>query len=409
MVGLCLEKLKMLNIYKEYIKKLKSLLPKDFDYKVYLELNPDLIKENVKTEELALQHYLSFGMNEKRRYKKIIEIDEDFDENFYLDEYPDVENYHSHIHIPLKERLFHHYHNFGREEGRSKNKKEKNGIFYKESILEKINEKKLINPKNVLECICLLTTSKEIKNHNYNKFIDQLTKTKNYSKKIDFKIIVNNFCKPETEKIESFFNIEIINLKLKPDEDIYKTSIDGKMPKYGLKSGPNLSFFKAIDICKKYNTTLMLETDCILAEDWFERIDNYVNNSNGFLVSGAVYDGNVLSNSGSLLCTHINGGSALYATGNEILQKLIESLKIFMEIQIKNKMRGLAYDCALKMMIDQNLNNMKSSLKTKETWKFVNRNYVSNKLIFNYCLPQDSSVDTNEIKTKYNYAILHKK
>lgn len=48
------------------------MLPLDFNYKTYLYLNKDLNK-NMSIEE-TIKHYLQFGINEKRQYKKPINI-----------------------------------------------------------------------------------------------------------------------------------------------------------------------------------------------------------------------------------------------------------------------------------------------------------------------------------------------
>jgi lipopolysaccharide biosynthesis protein len=45
-----------------------NLIPVDFNWVEYLELNPDLRVGKVKTEHLAIRHYLRFGIRENRRY-----------------------------------------------------------------------------------------------------------------------------------------------------------------------------------------------------------------------------------------------------------------------------------------------------------------------------------------------------
>lgn len=47
-------------------------LPKNFDWKYYISVNPDLV--NYNTEELAINHYLTYGINENRHYYKSINI-----------------------------------------------------------------------------------------------------------------------------------------------------------------------------------------------------------------------------------------------------------------------------------------------------------------------------------------------
>lgn len=47
-----------------------SNLPKDFNWKDYLELNPDLGRANILTESAAIRHWTRFGYNENRQYVK---------------------------------------------------------------------------------------------------------------------------------------------------------------------------------------------------------------------------------------------------------------------------------------------------------------------------------------------------
>jgi hypothetical protein len=149
----------------------------------------------------------------------------------------------------------------------------------------------------------------------------------------------------------------------------------------------------------------MLETDCILSKNWLTKINNYVQFCGPFLISGSIYDGLTHSDPGSIMSTHINGGTSLYHTGNKMLQSLMCLLKekIAYEVHTKNNI-GLSYDYALKLMID---NNLKLNDKSYELWKFINKYYISNPLIIN--LSTDNDTGHLNINQKYNFAILHKK
>jgi len=57
----------LLNFTKGY----SFLLPKDFDHKFYIEYHPDLQQAGIDDEQKAKEHYLLFGINENRPYKKI--------------------------------------------------------------------------------------------------------------------------------------------------------------------------------------------------------------------------------------------------------------------------------------------------------------------------------------------------
>jgi GT2 family glycosyltransferase len=47
------------------------LIPKDFDHQFYIEYHPDLQQAGINNEQKAKQHYLLFGKNENRPYKKV--------------------------------------------------------------------------------------------------------------------------------------------------------------------------------------------------------------------------------------------------------------------------------------------------------------------------------------------------
>jgi hypothetical protein len=401
------------------VEKSKHRLPADFDYKVYLEINPDLV--NINNKNSAILHYLTVGVKQKRKYKfdKLIDVDGNFDENFYISEYPDVRDYYKdEIAIPFNQKMFHHYYHHGKNEGKFKNKIDRDSFF---GDFKNINIKQyeLVYLKNKLECICFLTTSKEINSERFSEFLNHLlskTPASKISKKIHFKIIVNNNNFKMDFDISNlkdiFLDVEIVNLNLSEEEDIYINYYDSytvkKMPKFGLKSGPNIAFFKTIEICKKYNTILLLESDCLFGDNWLERINNYVEHANGFLISGAIYDGNMFVKSNSAMMNHINGGTAFYATGSSVLQNLIKIFSMFLEKQISGGMPHMAYDYALKLFIDHGLDTARES-STRKIWHFIYRNYVPNKLILNYSAKQDSNNHHVNIFKKHNYAILHKK
>lgn len=416
----------------EIIQNPSLVVPDIFDWEYYIEKNDDLLKAGINNKDSAIAHYVIYGQYEKRLisktqethnsnpYKDIIEIDTDFDADFYLSEYPDVAAYYKDdTRMSQIEKLFHHYINFGKNEGRFKNINQRidsiKNINTQTSINITTND--LICPKNILQCVCLLTTNKEVDSGQLNRFISHLTKVtkpSRYSKKIDFKIIINQSYNNEIKinKLQQIFaNIEIINLKLKKTEDIYlkKPPTDEKLPEYGLKSGPNITFFNTLNICKKYNTTLLLETDCLLNNKWLDRIYLYTKYANGFLISGGTYDGLVFTKSNSAMMSHINGGTGLYATNHFVLHSLIDILKIFMQNQISNNMPGLAYDYALKIMIDANLDSSFHAPELREIWKFINRNYLPCKLIINCSTATDNIISKTQLNKVYNYAILHQK
>lgn len=401
--------------------KINNNIPIDFDWKSYLTLNPDLTESGISDELAAKYHYIIYGKSENRiyKYKKLINVDIDFDYKFYLNEYPDVASYYkTEPSIPLEQKLFHHYVHYGKSEGRFKNLYEYNNILKntKDILCDITYDIELYNPSNKLEAIYLLTTQKEINNDRYIKFIQQIisyTQPSNISKTIDFNIVINNTNKTLSIKnLSSIFkSINILNLKLDQHQDIYLNKIpdDGQIPEYGLKSGPNITFFKTIrDASSKYNTILLLETDCILSNNWLTNIYNYIEYANGFLISGATYDGNVFMKAGSAMLTHINGGTAIYATYHPALQRFISMLEKFVVLHANGSMPGLAYDYAAKLLIDHQINHPQDILYNN-FWHFINRNYLPNKLIGNCCTSMDTNIDVTDINKRCKFAILHKK
>jgi hypothetical protein len=348
------------------------------------------------------------------------QIDNSFDHEFYASEYPDTLSYCKYLsNTSLKERLYNHYYKFGKKENRFKNIEEK-GIkdIDNTSLLSHMSLTEMNFASNKLECICLLLTTKEILDGSYNSLINRIKENTRpeEARDIAFTILLNQ--ETETSRLQIhildsiFNNIDIINLKLSPEQDLYiKDSelILDKIPEYGTKSGPNIMFFKAIELCQKYNTTLLLETDCFFKNDWLDKLKSFVLNSNSFWISGSIYDGIIPCKASSYMMTHINGGTALYATGNHNLQAFINFAKIFILKKIQDGMPDLAYDYGIKIFIDNNINSHIDKPEDILLWKFINRNYLPNKLIGNFSTSVDQHLSIEQIQRLYNYYIIHKK
>jgi hypothetical protein len=303
-------------------------------------------------------------------------------------------------------------------EGRYKNKQQKNiRKTEKFSISQIIPFSSLKYTPNQLECVALLVTDIEIEKGHYIEFINRLLNhtNKQEAKRVDFKIIINKIGDYNSIDInnlrELFRSAEIINLNLSPEDDLYirdNRKLENT-PAHGRKSGPNVMFYRAMKICKKYNTTLLLETDCFFRTSWLQKLKDFINHSNGFWISGAIYDGAVPTKAESELSTHINGGVGLYATGNEIFQLLIDKSELFLIEEIKNGLVGLAYDVSIKMYIDHVINTNISKNEDILVAKFINRQYLPNKIIGNFSTPKDTIISLEQISEAYNYYIIHKK
>jgi hypothetical protein len=407
-----------------------------FDPDIYIKYNPDIAKYFLTPanasigkdalDKKLLNHYTKYGhqenrMHNKEQLKKVWitedEIDNSFDYEFYLAEYPETIEFSSYLsQVSLRERLFNHYYQFGKIEGRYINKQQKYAYKIKTlNISKTIPQTSLKHLTNKLECISLLITDSEIQNGQYLQFIDRLVNstTKKQIENIHFKIITNNInCCIETTALKTLFsNVDIISLNLNEEEDLYlkDTRKLEKTPKYGRKSGPNIMFYRAIEACKNYNTTLFLETDCFFRESWLQKLKDFIDCSNGFWISGALYDGLVPNSAGSALSTHINGGVGLYATGDETFRLFMNQSEIFLIEQIKGGLAVLAYDVGIKMYIDHITNaNIKNSEDILIA-KFINRQYVPNKIIGNFSTTRDTAITLEQIHNMYNYYIIHKK
>ena len=93
-------------------RKYKYELPNDFIWTIYLEVNKDL-KEKITIQENAVKHYLKFGIKEKRKYK--VSIPNNFDWETYLVINPDVKEYG----YDTEEKSKYHYLTYGFFENRT--------------------------------------------------------------------------------------------------------------------------------------------------------------------------------------------------------------------------------------------------------------------------------------------------
>ena len=109
------------------------------------------------------------------------------------------------------------------------------------------------------------------------------------------------------------------------------------------------------------------------------------------------------------ISTHINGGVGLYATGNPLFRLFIATTEMFLLERINNGLVGLAYDMAIKMYIDHIINCNHNTNEEVLLGKFINRQYLPNKIIGNFSTPKDIFISLEQISNIYNYYIIHKK
>jgi hypothetical protein len=177
---------------------------------------------------------------------------------------------------------------------------------------------------------------------------------------------------------EIFSGIDIFFLALEPADDIYIKDIPFRSkipllkrlnppPQFGLKSGPNLQFFKSISLCDPSGITLLNETDMLpIVPNWIEICNQAVPSGVDFLVAGAAYLGN--QKLSARIALHLNG-NALYNTSSkyfaeEYLPMWRHSLASMCASEI-----SAAYDVWLDLAISHSSENRdREHLSQKSLW-----------------------------------------
>jgi len=267
-----------------------------------------------------------------------------------------------------------------------------------------------------LEAVFICATLSEIKDPNFNIFVkNMLSSINSKQEELDCVLVLNTYNNSVKEEIESFIesasakfqNVQIVNANIHPIDDIYNRLNSIKnIPKYGSASGPNLMFLTAVDYAKKYNTIILLETDCIFRNDWIVACTNYVKYTSIFLISGATYDGNIpIPFDNKNMFYHING-VAFYKTGDPIFSNLIAHLNSYILENVPND--GIvSHDVAITSLL---FNKLSSDNKNSVLWRYIYRHIFKNTLIINASLNEDRNVEPSVYYTKFqSCVILHKK
>jgi len=273
--------------------------------------------------------------------------------------------------------------------------------------------------KNKLEAIAILTTSREINEGLLARLLKNISET-TPTNDLVLNIFTNNSNHEPVsfEAVENIFkSVNLVNINIHPEDDIYTdintyNSKAGKpIPVYGLMSGPNILFIKAMEVCKKYNTTLLLETDCKLLPNWFEKSINYVS-MEYFLVSGSTYDGEFIAKNQDMpdytLRIHLNG-VAFYKSGSPVFQcmmNLLDKYTRHMAIHV-DKTRGYDY-IMTHMVLFYTINS--PSLESQMFWKNFLRYMFKTSLIVNVSPLRDTHIrEDNILDVHKQCVILHKK
>lgn len=117
-------------------------------------------------------------------------------------------------------------------------------------------------------------------------------------------------------RLERWFDLDFLDCGLAPDESFYLRAMpedfDRQKYPYGLKSGPNLQFFRTLQQARRLSSpegaVMLLETDMTpLMPGWLHEIEAEVRATGDFLVAGSAYAGT--SELAADIRNHINGAS----------------------------------------------------------------------------------------------------
>lgn len=266
-----------------------------------------------------------------------------------------------------------------------------------------------------LQAIAILTTSVEINDGRFSSFCDNLIRVTENVNDLDLIITINNEFHKKIIDIDNlkyiFREVIILNVNIPSKKDVYLKNISkyDEIPEFGTASGPNILFFETMKYCEKYNTILLLETDCILYKGWDIKSKHYINNNECFLISGSTYEGigGFLSSDITFLL-HING-VAFYKTCSPIFQFIIGCLRDYITSRKDKLLSTSAYDFILTKMILEYLRTAKT-MEVYIFWKTVFRNIVKNSLIINVSTMYDTNTPESYFLNIYKKCvILHKK
>ena len=245
--------------------------------------------------------------------------------------------------------------------------------------------------EQTLLSIVLLLTEKEITSGLFHKFIEKLRKYKiTVSKDVTIYFIIS-LCETISDKnkriiiteLNTIYNFNIIfqYVYIEKKDNIYiRENSHDNTYQYGLRSGPNLQFFKTISTLFNLNKTkycLFLETDSFFVCDfWYDIFSNYCEIEH-FWISGSLYKG--LNNLHPSIKYHINGGVCLYNTSDVDFKNELLKIQLYFEEKVKAN-QELAYDCAIYMYCNE-LNNYKTFLNVLSTSLICNISCIEDKNI----------------------------
>jgi len=210
-------------------------IPNDFDWKTYIRLNDDLNDHDNKTD--AINHYLNYGMNEKRQYK--VKLPNDFNWKTYIAINSDL------IEVTNETEAINHYKKYGFFQNRNY-KKESNVILY-----DLIINKKIAYEDNLFIIL--------------NKIIKK--KIKN----------IYDFVKPDKEKFYKnnnllFENMNYNKIMIQKTTDTQDTQVVQETTDTQ-DTAENLSLYSSLNIEKK-SCKKTIQNNCVYVDDKFSKFSN---------------------------------------------------------------------------------------------------------------------------------------
>lgn len=204
----------------------KKNIPNDFDWKTYIRLNNDLNDHNNKRD--AINHYLNYGINEKRQYK--VKLPNDFNWEEYIALNSDL------IEVTNETEAINHYRKYGFFQNRNY-KKESKVILY-----DLITNKKIAYEDNLFMIL--------------NKIIKKKIKS------------IYNFVKQDEENFYKNNNLVFENTN-------YNKIVTADSPdtRETTESPENLLLYSSLTIEKK-SCKKNIQNECIYLDEKFSKFSN---------------------------------------------------------------------------------------------------------------------------------------
>lgn len=204
-----------------------------------------------------------------------------------------------------------------------------------------------------------------------------------------------------------FLQRPVTYIKTKVREIAYNTLPIFIKPSIGLKSGPNLQFFKSLELCSNDGYTLLNEVDMIpIIPFWQEACNSAIDANPDSLIIGSRYKG--LSTLGKDISSHING-NALYATHDKyfreiVLPRLQQDLSLYSLID-----PTIAYDTFIAKMAHMSQNKNQPNFIDPAWYGALAERIKSTNAIQNYGRKEDI-LSVNQIiglELETNAALIH--